>query len=75
MLFLGLLGIAELYFLALVEDSSAILLVYTCQNLHQCGLAGAVFTQQDVHLALLQLEGHAVQRLYARKNLCDFFQL
>ena len=45
--------------------------VDTAQYIHQGGFARAVFTDQCVDFPLFHLEIHIVQRLDARKRLCD----
>ncbi len=38
-------------------------------DLHQCGLARAVFAHECVHLACLQVEARAVEREHTREAL------
>ncbi len=45
-----------------------------CQNLHQGGFAGAVFTQQTVHPAQLQIEADAMQHPHRAKILANIHE-
>src|SRR3546814_3087760 len=57
--------------LALVDDRAASWLVDAADDLHQRGLAGAVFTADRVNLAAMQVETDVRQRPYAGKFLGD----
>src|SRR3546814_17052504 len=57
--------------LALVDDRAAGRLVDAADDLHQRGLAGAVFTADRVNLAAMQVETDVRQRPYAGKFLGD----
>src|SRR2546430_2438360 len=49
----------------------AVRLVSPGDNLHECGLAGAVFADQGVHFARKHLEGHIVEYGHAAEGLRD----
>ena len=56
----GVVGILDGHHLAVLLDDALLRLVQAEQHAHQRGLARAVFTQQGVDLALLQLKGDVV---------------
>ncbi len=47
--------------------------MYTGDHFDKCRLPGAVFAHQRMNLALLKLELHVIQCLYAREYLSDPF--
>ena len=55
--------------LAVDVDVAGVIAVQTGKNLHQRGLAGAVFAEQGVDLALLHTEIHLVDSERSRKTL------
>ena len=61
--------------LALEPNLSAIRLIGTREDFHQCRLAGAVFSDKAVDFAAPHLEADTLQRLHAGKRLLDFFHL
>ena len=67
----GLVGVGDLYFLAVLFNDALFGLVHTEQYAHQRGFAGTVFAQQGMDLALAQLQGDIVICLDARKFLGD----
>src|SRR5262249_3539161 len=52
-------------------DRARVAPVGAAEDLHQRRLAGAVFTEQDVHFARVEIEADAVERDDARKRLPD----
>ena len=66
-------GVLNFNFLPLEINRTGILGVDTCQYLHHGRLAGAVFTDQSMDLAGLQLESALAQSLYTGKSLVDAF--
>jgi hypothetical protein len=56
---------------AVDQDLARVRLQDAAHDLHQRRLAGAVFAQQRQHLAGVQLEAHAFQRVNSRKALVD----
>ena len=65
----SIFGAAEVYNRAVVLDRTLIRLMNTQQNLHECGFAGAIFSNQGADLATLQLKIDILQRVDARKSL------
>ncbi|MPM59588.1 hypothetical protein SDC9_106432 [bioreactor metagenome] len=68
---LRLRGGVDFNFFAEEFDRTAILGVDTGQNLHQRAFARAVFTDQREHLARVERQIHAVERMYAGKELLN----
>ncbi len=56
---------------ALPKHLPAVRLISPGDNLHERGLAGAVFADQCVHFARTHLEGHVVEYGDAAERLCD----
>jgi hypothetical protein len=63
--------------LALDEYRTSILGVgiNAAENLHQGGLAGAVFTYQRMNFAFIKVKGNAIERTNTRKGLRDIAHL
>ena len=57
---IGVVGVFDLHFLAVLFDDALFRLIQTEQDAHQRGFASAVFPQQGVDLAALQLQGDVV---------------
>ncbi len=49
--------------------------IYSSENFHQSGFAGAVLAHQRVHRAALQPELHIVKRKHTGKLLADIFRV
>ena len=47
--------------------------MYAGNNLDKRGFTGTVLAHQRMHFTGFQLKLHIVQRLYARKDLCNAF--
>ena len=71
---LRILGVADGDLLSVDEDVSGINGIEPGKNLHQCGLAGTVFAQQNVNLSLQKVEGHIAQSLYTGERFVDLFR-
>src|SRR3990172_1329283 len=56
---------------ALPKHSPAVCLITTRNNLHECGLAGAVLADQRVNLARTHIERHIVEYGNTAEGLCD----
>ena len=56
----GVVGVFDLDLPAVLFDDALLCLIQTEKNAHQSRFAGAVFTQQGVNFALLQLQGDIV---------------
>ena len=69
----GPLGRIDVRFFALQEDSPGIFPICTGQNSHQCGLAGSVFSEQNMHFALLHFKSDVVQGMHTWEGLVDVF--
>ena len=59
--------------LAVQTDAAAVRRENAAQNVHQGGLAGAVFSQQRAYLAGRQLEVHVLKYIVGPEGLVDFF--
>ena len=59
--------------LAVQADAAAVRRENAAQNVHQGGLAGAVFAQQRAYLAGRQLEVHVLKHIIGPEGLVDFF--
>ena len=57
---IGVVGVVDLHFLAVLMDLAFLRLVQTEQHAHQGGLTGTVFTQQGMDLTLAKLQGDIV---------------
>ena len=70
---LGIIDIAEVPLLAVIDDAAAIAAgwINAAQHLHQGRLAGAVLAHQGMDLALPNGEIDVVQRLHAREGFAD----
>ena len=66
-------GVVEFNILSLKGYGAGIFGINTGKNLHECGLAGAVFTHQRVHFSLSQLKIHMIQRVDAGEGFVDAF--
>ena len=67
------LGRIDVHFFPLQEYSPDIFLVCTGENSHQCGLAGSVFSEQNMHFALLHFKSDVVQGMHTWEGLVDVF--
>ena len=63
-----------LYRLAVDQHTTIGRLEHTGKNLEQRGLAGAVFTEQAMHLAGCDIERHALEHLHGAKGFGDAFE-
>ena len=66
-----IVGGAESHLLAPDEDLAAVRFIHAEEHTHQRGFAGAVFPQQGVNLALLDLDGDIVVGDNPGKALSD----
>ena len=57
-------GVAGMHALAVEKDFALVRGDDAAQHLHQRGLAGAVFSNENMHFALAQVEIHLVEYLY-----------
>lgn len=62
---------AETHLVAVDHHAARIRLVFTAENLQQGRFPCAVLAHQAVHLADVHVEGHAVERTHAWKDLTD----
>ena len=67
----GIVGVFDLDFLAILFDHALFRLIQAEQHAHQGGFACAVLTQQGVDLALLELQGNVVVGDDAGESLRD----
>ena len=67
----GVIGVADLDFLAVLFDDALLRLVKAEQHAHQGGLACAVFAQQGVNFSTAELQRHIVVGLDAGEFLGD----
>ena len=64
-------SISDVDFPAVQRDSSSVADIDAGEDLHQRGLAGAVFTHQRVHLARVEIKPAVVQRVDAGEIFLD----
>ena len=60
---------------SLPEDLAAVGVMYAGEDLHEGGLAGAVFAQQQVHLAALDGQVAVAQGDHASETFSDVLEL
>ena len=68
-------GAWKVHAFSVQKNFASVRLVDAGQDVHQRAFARAVFAEQRMHLSALKLEIHAIQRLDARKLLCNVLQL
>src|SRR5690606_18328029 len=59
------------YLLAVDQNAPAVGLFGPAEDLHQGGLPGAVFAEQDMDLTLIKIEVHLVERVHAWERFVD----
>ena len=47
----------------------------TCYHFHQCGFSGAIFTDQNIHLAFEKVKGYVIQRFCTGINFTDMIRM
>src|ERR1700719_1929216 len=71
----GLGGRSEARGLASEEELTAVAILHSAHDLHQRGLAGAIFAHQEVNFAGVDYEVAAAEGYYAAEALLDPLEL